>query len=731
MLKNFGIARLVAFFAIATSPLLANAQTLADRMPADAILYIGWAGVEKTAPGFAGSHLEAVLGDSNLPKVLDDFIPKLLDRIASEDADAAEVVEVIRGVMGPMWRHPSAIAFAGFEIGNAGPTPRLILLSNAGREAPALKEKIEGLVKKAGPLPCPIHIAQIGDIVAIVTGYEKMETAIQEAGAGAKSLANDPDFIKSLSQVRKDAVVTGYVNVDLLLTVANQGFKMAGDDVQGQWLRARDMLGLSSIKSAIWTEGFDKKDWSTQIFLAVPAPRKGLFASMLDSREVSKDIISVIPKNATMAGATHFDIAALVAGLRRAVAAFDAGTATQIDQAIEQVNTTVGLDIPKDFLGSLGDEWAYYVDPAVAGNGIVGATLVNKLKDPAKVSASIDKLEKFINGVIAEQLANEKPKLTLAFRQQKINQTTVHYMGLPLVEPSWAVEDGYLYVALYPEVVAAAARHVSAKGESIAANPDYVNLRSRLGDHPASTFQFVDLPRLVPNTYSTWLVVSHLTGAGDIFGVPAPLMILPPLNKLMPQLTATGQITWTDDAGLHFNALSPFPGSEILASDPTSMSAAQVPVLISILLPALNKARQQAQQIKSAANLKNMGLAAMIYSNNQKDNAFPKDFAVMLKETDLTIDIFVNPRSNTTVPQGLTKEQQQQWVRENSDYVWNGAGMKASKAGPDDPIAWEKPQGMKNGINILYGDGHVQFEFMPTAMEIIQKAERAKRPPGL
>ena len=179
-----------------------------------------------------------------------------------------------------------------------------------------------------------------------------------------------------------------------------------------------------------------------------------------------------------MAGVTHFDLAGLVVALRRAVAAFDAGTATQIDQALEQISQAIGLDIERDLLRSLGDEWAYYVDPSVAGNGIADATLVNRLRSPAKAEGSLDKLEKFINALVESQLAGEKPKMSIAFRQAKFDQTTVHYLGLPLLEPAWAVADGNLYIALYPEVVATAAKHVSAKGQSIVDNPDFVNLRN-------------------------------------------------------------------------------------------------------------------------------------------------------------------------------------------------------------------------------------------------------------
>jgi prepilin-type N-terminal cleavage/methylation domain-containing protein/prepilin-type processing-associated H-X9-DG protein len=159
-----------------------------------------------------------------------------------------------------------------------------------------------------------------------------------------------------------------------------------------------------------------------------------------------------------------------------------------------------------------------------------------------------------------------------------------------------------------------------------------------------------------------------------------------------------------------------------------------IALLISILLPALNKARQQAQQIKCAANLKNIGLALMIYSNNEKNNAFPRTYYavvtstqtpvgnidcstfggpasalmqpasniyaapiangsasfqsttvpnncvtasifLLLKSTDLTPDIFVCPSSNAT--RGFTVNSPKDWSNFEDSPSW-GASMTYS-----------------------------------------------------
>ena len=42
----------------------------------------------------------------------------------------------------------------------------------------------------------------------------------------------------------------------------------------------------------------------------------------------------------------------------------------------------IGLDVRKDLLAALGDQWAYYVAPELTGRGPLGFVAVNRLKDP-------------------------------------------------------------------------------------------------------------------------------------------------------------------------------------------------------------------------------------------------------------------------------------------------------------------------------------------------------------
>jgi len=63
-------------------------------------------------------------------------------------------------------------------------------------------------------------------------------------------------------------------------------------------------------------------------------------------------------------------------------------------------------------------------------------------------------------------------------------------------------------------------------------------------------------------------------------------------------------------------------------------------------------------------------------------------------------------------------------VNANSSYVYKGAG-KTNAAGAEEVMLHEKNDNHdEDGMNILYGDGHVEWWAMPAAQQQIQKAAR-------
>jgi prepilin-type N-terminal cleavage/methylation domain-containing protein len=180
-----------------------------------------------------------------------------------------------------------------------------------------------------------------------------------------------------------------------------------------------------------------------------------------------------------------------------------------------------------------------------------------------------------------------------------------------------------------------------------------------------------------------------------------------------------------------------------------------IALLISILLPALSKAREQGNRIKCAANLRNIATHAFIYSNSDIRNGgkFPRtyflatanldgaltganqqksfdaatpavvgsnntmaSFYLLMKNTDLTGEIFNCPSANATrAYQGQDIQNYSNWPKKYIDYnsysyncpfptaaAVSGGWKFDNSLGPDYPLASDLNPGV--GATMANGD---------------------------
>ena len=82
---------------------------------------------------------------------------------------------------------------------------------------------------------------------------------------------------------------------------------------------------------------------------------------------------------------------------------------------------------------------------------------------------------------------------------------------------------------------------------------------------------------------------------------------------------------------------------------------ATIVLLISVLLPSLCRSGEGANRIKCASNMKQIGLAAIMYANNH-GGAFPDDPETLLKTEDIPPAAMVCPTTSDVVAQGPTTQ---------------------------------------------------------------------------
>jgi hypothetical protein len=702
----------------------AQAQPMGDKAPADALIYVGWQGADHLPAGYQQTRLKALLDSSKIPELLNTALPALVARVAQDDKQAAEGLAMFFSMAGPMWHHPTAFYSSGVEFGGGMPVPRFAILCQAGKDADAMAQQLDAFLAKANvqQAPFPVKSYKQGDVVGLIVGYANDVAAI--AGDASKSLIATDRFKSAISQVQKEPLCVVYVDAEGVLAQIDQANQMfAPPQEQQRWQLMKNASNIGGIKRFILTRGYDAQDWGTQCFIAAPGPRSGIPA-LLDSAPMSDEMLKAIPATATVAGVAHFNLGRFFNEIRDAAGKVNPQAQQQLDQVMGMAQMALAINLQKDLFESLGAEWAFYLDPDSGGRGLLGATIVNHLAKPDDANRALKKLELALDNGINGQIPPQE-KVRINFETFTTGDLTIHYVALPFVSPSWAIRGNYLFAGLYPQTVAAASEN--AKGKSILDNPQFVSLRARLGGEKAGSFSYFDLPRTVDDNYQLLQAgVQGLTGMADMFGIKTPPMVLPSLKAFKANLTAAASFAWSDDAGWHSKGVSPVPGGELLGSQGGILMAA--PLLAGITMPAMYKARAAAGAQVIMNNLRQIGMGAMMYANDNKGK-YPPDLGTMMLSEDLQVDAFVNPQGGTQIPPNIRqgkREDQAAWVNEHSDFVWLGATMKPGD-GADQVLAYEKPELARNGmVGLLFNDGHVEMRQAGQAMQVVQQQGRGK-----
>ena len=95
----------VAFVAVLAATLAApawasqqdrSAAPMADRLPEDVVLYIGWVGSDRIAELWDGTHTQALVQASNFEDFFARYVPEVLDKVAEMHPEAAQPVGFVQ-----------------------------------------------------------------------------------------------------------------------------------------------------------------------------------------------------------------------------------------------------------------------------------------------------------------------------------------------------------------------------------------------------------------------------------------------------------------------------------------------------------------------------------------------------------------------------------------------------------------------------------------------------------
>lgn len=150
----------------------------------------------------------------------------------------------------------------------------------------------------------------------------------------------------------------------------------------------------------------------------------------------------------------------------------------------------------------------------------------------------------------------------------------------------------------------------------------------------------------------------------------------------------------------------------------------------SILLPSLNRARETANRVQCASNMRMIGQGILLYSN-ENQGAYPPDLPTLLRTQDLTAHVFTCPATNDSPATGSTTDAVAQDLTTGGhlSFVYVGQGMD-NRATSETIVLYEPMTNHdSDGMNVLYGDGHVEFHPASEAQYIIDEVSAGHNPP--
>lgn len=153
-------------------------------------------------------------------------------------------------------------------------------------------------------------------------------------------------------------------------------------------------------------------------------------------------------------------------------------------------------------------------------------------------------------------------------------------------------------------------------------------------------------------------------------------------------------------------------------------------LILAIMVPSMGRARQTANQVACASQLKSLGSAILLYSNEYR-GVYPASLDQLYLSQDIPPEVFVCPSSNDTEatganPQAIAKDLT---AGGHLSYVYLGKGMNNSVSA-NTIIAYEPLSNHGTGSNFLFGDGLVRFILSAQAAPMIRQVEAGQNPPN-
>ena len=381
------------------------------------------------------------------------------------------------------------------------------------------------------------------------------------------------------------------------------------------------LLGLHNIRELTMQTGYKGLQTWQDVRLNADGPLTG-FAAILKQRNLSLSELPPMPKATSGFAAATFDLGGsidtVLGTVRGLMQQLEPKAEEELDEGLAKITEVFGGDLRADFIDGFGDVWCLYADPAALPIPIgFSPVLAVSVKDKGKL---VDGIAKFVE--LAQQAGNQDFTIRQTSKDGR-EYFSFSLPGMPVV-PTIMVTDKWLVASVTPGSAQSMAQRESGKLPSW--KPD-ANVTAALAElpseyssitvsDPAPSYQ--QLLQLAPMGFS--LLEQNVLPqiAGGTLEMPFGLEDLPAVEMVTEPMFPNVTVGYSTENGIGSTTRQSVPANPM-----GNMSATVgVPILVALLLPAVQQAREAARRTQSKNNLKQIGLA--MHNYHDVFNEFPR-----------------------------------------------------------------------------------------------------------
>ncbi|RLS58269.1 MAG: DUF1559 domain-containing protein [Planctomycetota bacterium] len=463
-----------------------------------------------------------------------------------------------------------------------------------------------------------------GKHLAVVVGIDAINQALAVADAKADNVTTNPLWARYSQPT--DGALTSFGWLDLAPVRAMFGGMPVPTQSEDNPTTVQEILvalGLDNLNSIGVQGGIKGRSLTSLTTLDAPGERRGLL-SLLDQQSITVADLPPLPAKLNSLMATSFDSAAAVNTIFDTAVALEGVLSPDtaiVQSARAEARDRMGMDLVDDLLSSLGSVTCLYNDEAQTGFGIMPAMIV-QVKDSEKLQTGLNKLLVELLPQISNGQVNTRV-------EENEGGKTYHIESIQAgVSPAILVTDEWMCVSFLPQPVRAFEMRLAGQlpqwdAASLPEETTLVMPESFTGlsiIDPRSTYRLiVGLAPVGASLAQAAMVQSHMLPPNS----PPVFVIseLPPAELVTQPMFPNVSWSTVDENGWTTRTSSSVPGLPIPGGDGGVSSVAVPAVLVALLLPAVQQAREAARRSQSKNNMKQLLLA--MHNYHDTFNHFP------------------------------------------------------------------------------------------------------------